>query len=143
MSRSVDCLLSEAHEVSGTLDALCMSPFKQIDLAIGNEEYEDYEHREVYTLQYLPALNRALRQWRQHIAANLFNTIFLPRVCFKLSDLVVQGLLSKQDASIAPKNAASRSKGISQLGALYFEKIVRQTKQFLLYQINTVKPSNE
>lgn len=62
-----------------------------------------------------------------------------------MSDAIIDGLLSKQEQFQREDGAAAQKKQadgegqelISILGALYIEKVLRQTKQFILVQTYT------
>ena len=50
----------------------------------------------------------------------LYKEIFIPQITISITELVIQGIILEK-------------KGISILGALYIEKVLRSYKQFIMF----------
>lgn len=77
----------------------------------------------------LPALNKVLRQWKNQLTQGFFSEMFVPQLSQTITDLIIQGLMSNRASS----PSSNQQGGVSILGGLYIEKVLRTLKQFLQF----------
>ena len=103
------------------MSSIFENPFKTTNLNITNEQYENYEAKELITSE-LPQFSKFLRQWKTHLNQGFFKEVFVKQIAYRVTELIISGLIGNE--------------GVSILGALYIEKVIRGYKQFILFLLS-------
>ena len=89
-----------------------------LDLDLNNQSYEKFDREDIFISEFIPLAEKVVRQWKTHLSTKAILPVFLKHF--------EKGLAQSIKLEIKDKKH-----GISLLGALYFEKIVRKVKSFL------------